>query len=300
MHQLFVWKEFSIYSGPSFSTTRHSHFFVQLCIANEGEFRLRGKNGIWRSYRAALIPSGVSHETEKSDRNFTIVLLDPLSFQTGLFSKIDEIGGEPGIDVSEKFSSEDIQFLLSIFRNASEDSKKKFLDFFESKFEIGEQGSELTNDKSNIRKLNKKTNTDPPYAKKSNPALFRLKEPNAPIDPRILECIEILSSAYDSPSSFEKEISLSELASRVKLSPGRFRHLFREETNITFSGYKLWLKTGKAILSLAGKPELTAAAYEGGFSDQAHFSRIFRRSFGMSPSDFAKNQDRFQIRFFRS
>ncbi|MCG6169110.1 AraC family transcriptional regulator [Leptospira sp. FAT2] len=300
MNRLLVWKEFSIYSGPSFSTTRHSHFFVQLCIANEGEFRLRGKNGIWRSYRAALIPSGVSHETEKSDRNFTIVLLDPLSFQTGILSKINGTGGEPGIDVSEKFSSEDIQFLLSIFENVSEESKKKFLDFFESKFEISGQDSELSTGNSNIETLNRKSDVDPPSAKKSAAALFRRKEPNVPIDPRILECVEILSSAYDSTSPFEKEISLSELANRVKLSPGRFRHLFREETNITFSGYKLWLKTGKAILSLAGNPELTAAAYEGGFSDQAHFSRIFRRSFGMSPSDFAKKPDRFQVRFFFS
>nr|WP_279306091.1 helix-turn-helix domain-containing protein [Leptospira ellisii] len=69
---------------------------------------------------------------------------------------------------------------------------------------------------------------------------------------------------------------------------------------MTFSGYKLWLKTQKAILSLRNRPELTTAAYEGGFSDQAHFSRIFRRSFGISPSDFAKNPDRFQVLFFFS
>ncbi|TGL76348.1 helix-turn-helix domain-containing protein [Leptospira yasudae] len=300
MHQFLVWKEFSVYSGPSFSTTRHSHFFVQLCIANEGEFRLRGKNGKWRSYRAALVPSGVSHETEKSNHDFTIVLLDPLAFQTEILSQRNSTGGEPAIDVSDRFSAKDIQFILSIFGNVSKDSRKKFTDFFESKFSIRERDSELPTGNPRTTTFNGESNIDSPSAKGSNSVWFAQKEPNIPIDPRILECMEILSSASDSTESMKKDISLIELASRVKLSAGRFRHLFREETNITFSGYKLWLKTRRAILSLAKNPELIAAAYEGGFSDQAHFSRIFRRSFGMSPSDFAKNQDRFRVRFFLS
>nr|PJZ94232.1 hypothetical protein CH379_03700 [Leptospira ellisii] len=119
------------------------------------------------------------------------------------------------------------------------------------------------------------------------------QKPHVINDFRISESVKLLSES-------EEDLPLSILSRKARLSPSRFRHLFREETGITFSGYKLWLKTQKAILSLRNRPELTTAAYEGGFSDQAHFSRIFRRSFGISPSDFAKNPDRFQVLFFFS
>ncbi|TGK34714.1 AraC family transcriptional regulator [Leptospira gomenensis] len=119
------------------------------------------------------------------------------------------------------------------------------------------------------------------------------RERNIINDVRISDSIKLLSES-------EEDVSLSILSRKAGLSPSRFRHLFREETGITFSGYKLWLKTQKAIFSLRDRLELTTAAYEGGFSDQAHFSRIFRRSFGISPSDFAKKPDRFHVRFFFS
>ncbi len=40
---------------------------------------------------------------------------------------------------------------------------------------------------------------------------------------------------------------------------------------------------------LAGNT-LTAAAYEGGFADSAHFSRTFRRMFGLAPSEILRKQ----------
>ena len=114
---------------------------------------------------------------------------------------------------------------------------------------------------------------------------------NFSTDKRILESIERLYISSD-------RLTLTELAKRANISTSRFRHLFKEETGIPLSAYQLWLKTRKAILYLVENQKLIEAAYEGGFSDQAHFSRIFRRSFGLNPSEFQKNKS-FSIKIFK-
>jgi len=63
----------------------------------------------------------------------------------------------------------------------------------------------------------------------------------------------------------------------------------REETGITFSGYRLWLKMRGAVLELAKDTDLGRAALNGGFADQSHFNRIVRRSFGFTPTWFVQS-----------
>lgn len=94
-----------------------------------------------------------------------------------------------------------------------------------------------------------------------------------------------------------EHLSLSELAAEAGLSPGRFRHLFRDETGITFSGYRLWQKTRRAMLVIGSHADLGSAALQGGFADQAHFNRIFRRSFGLTPSRLLKSGA--EVTFFK-
>ena len=109
------------------------------------------------------------------------------------------------------------------------------------------------------------------------------------IDARILKSLGHIEEEF---------FVLNQLAAEANLSVSRFRHLFKEETGFAFSVYRLWLKTQKAVKHLALRPELISAAYEGGFADQAHFSRIFRRSFGMNPSEFTKKENPFRAIFF--
>ncbi|MCG6142591.1 helix-turn-helix domain-containing protein [Leptospira mtsangambouensis] len=115
------------------------------------------------------------------------------------------------------------------------------------------------------------------------------KQTNRKLDPRIQKSIKDVEL---------DRFSLSHLAKEASLSVERFRHLFRQETGVPFSAYKLWLKTKKAVDYLANHPHLSNAAYEGGFADQSHFTRIFRRSFGVGPSDFTKKKEPFQAIFF--
>ncbi|MCW7468497.1 AraC family transcriptional regulator [Leptospira kanakyensis] len=109
------------------------------------------------------------------------------------------------------------------------------------------------------------------------------------IDPRIGQSIKNIEL---------EDFSLVRLAADAGLSVDRFRHLFSQEVGVPFSAYRLWLKTKKAVDYLANHPHLLDAAYQGGFADQSHFTRVFLRSFGVTPSSFTKKNEPFTAIFF--
>ena len=79
------------------------------------------------------------------------------------------------------------------------------------------------------------------------------------------------------------EASLDEAAAtaRVFLSGSRLRHLFVEQTGLAFKTYMLWQRLMRALQVYAEGRSLTEAAHQAGFSDSAHFSRVFKRYFGL-------------------
>lgn len=82
----------------------------------------------------------------------------------------------------------------------------------------------------------------------------------------------------------ETPVSLEDVARHVGLSPGRARHLFVDQTGLPFRTYVLWLRLMRAVELFSGGTSLTEAAHGAGFSDSSHFSRTFRRMFGI-PAD---------------
>jgi AraC family transcriptional regulator len=98
------------------------------------------------------------------------------------------------------------------------------------------------------------------------------------IDPRVQAT---LTAVHALPG---RRASLSTLADRVALTPGRLGALFRRDIGIPLRRYLLWLRLIDAIEALSHDANLTEAAHDAGFSDSAHFSRTFRRMFGMPPS----------------
>lgn len=103
-------------------------------------------------------------------------------------------------------------------------------------------------------------------------------QPRIAIDPRIRTAIDLMRTKLD------MTITLRHAASLVHLSPGRFRHLFVEQTGTPLRPYLLWLRIATAVESIARGESITEAAHLAGFSDSAHLARIFRRTFGMAPS----------------
>jgi AraC-like DNA-binding protein len=86
-----------------------------------------------------------------------------------------------------------------------------------------------------------------------------------------------------------RELHTSDLAGWTSLSKSRARHLFKEQTGVSFKRYLKWLKTMEAVkYACTANSNLTEAAHMAGFSDSAHLSRTFKEMFGLSPSSIFK------------
>lgn len=98
------------------------------------------------------------------------------------------------------------------------------------------------------------------------------------IDERIQRCIQIIRQ------SGSNAIHLQDVAEQVFLSPSRLSHLFKQETGLTFKKFVLHRKLVKSLKAMHNQLNLTEASYMGGFSDQPHFTKVFKKSFGIKPS----------------
>ena len=102
-------------------------------------------------------------------------------------------------------------------------------------------------------------------------------EPASPVDDRVSWAVAYIKQHIG------RAITLEEVAAAVNLSPGRFRHLFVEETGMALRPYILWLRFQRAWELISAGQNLTAAAHGAGFADSAHLSRTSRRMFGIPP-----------------
>lgn len=103
-----------------------------------------------------------------------------------------------------------------------------------------------------------------------------------PLDARVARSLLSLRMQRDEP------LARDDAASVTHLSASRFNHLFRKEMGISFRDYRVWTQIRSAIIGFRPDGSLTDAAMSGAFSDAAHFSRIFRQTFGMTPSSVLK------------
>jgi AraC-like DNA-binding protein len=79
-------------------------------------------------------------------------------------------------------------------------------------------------------------------------------------------------------------LTLEEVARHAGLSDGRFRHLFVEETGISFRAFLLWTRLNRALELGYGGASWTEAAHATNFADSPHLSRTMRRMYGLSPT----------------
>lgn len=106
--------------------------------------------------------------------------------------------------------------------------------------------------------------------------LASVQSPSArPLDPRIERALGIVRQELD------HTLTMTGVAEAVHLSPERFRHLFLEQTGIRFCPYVLWVRLETAVASYAAGSSLTDASHAAGFADSVHFSRTFKRMFGV-------------------
>lgn len=73
--------------------------------------------------------------------------------------------------------------------------------------------------------------------------------------------------------------------SQVDLSAGRLRELAQKELGASLAHFSLWRKLQRSISAAISGLDLAEAAYAGGFADQAHMARTFRRMLGLTLTD---------------
>jgi AraC-like DNA-binding protein len=79
-------------------------------------------------------------------------------------------------------------------------------------------------------------------------------------------------------------LSQLELADRLKMERTSALRMFKAATGVTFRRFKQWSALQHAARQIAAGELVRTAAMDAGFADTAHLTRIFRASFGLTPS----------------
>ena len=103
-------------------------------------------------------------------------------------------------------------------------------------------------------------------------------QPSVITDPRIERAVAYINS------SLSGSLTLEDVAKQAYLSPGRFRHLFVDQTGMALRPYILWRRFLRVWELLMAGETLSMAAHDAGFADAAHLTRTSRRMFGLAPS----------------
>lgn len=114
------------------------------------------------------------------------------------------------------------------------------------------------------------------------------KNDRPPVDLRIEEAIRLIEGSESIDSDVYDRIAKS-----LFLSKSRFLHLFKEEIGMDFKNYLLLKKLEKTFYYVAErKITITQAALLAGFSSSSHFSTACMKHYGISLTDFLKEQNK--------
>jgi AraC family transcriptional regulator len=89
----------------------------------------------------------------------------------------------------------------------------------------------------------------------------------------------------------EGNATLRELAAGVETSPFHLCRAFKRATGVTLTAYRHDLRLRLALDRLHGRTDLTDLALDLGYSSHSHFTRVFRRHFGVTPSAWTRSRD---------
>lgn len=244
--RFFMWKNMALYLGPGFETDCHAHYAVQVSIGLQQPLRIR------------------AFGTDRWRSEHVAIVPSNAKHQLGVQQgAVVFVYLDPGHALAPLSSD-----------SGSRDQNLSFFPEQRARFIYKENLIAALTDLNchEIRKWIEELLYGLAPASVHKPA----KE-----DPRIKRSLELLS--VETP---ESPMRLSDISAAVGLSTGRFRHRFKEITGTNFTAFRIWQRLHSAVAAALEKRDLTFAAHSAGFADLAHFSRSFRRTFGVTPRDF--------------
>lgn len=130
---------------------------------------------------------------------------------------------------------------------------------------------------SEIREFEEKTINDFYLKFHNNEAKLKASDTN----------IYIVNATKYIREMFANNITISKVADELEISESYLVKLFRSELGMTFIEY---LTKYRMYLSLSKLSKMSSTVYsvaeEVGYSDYRYFTRLFRKTFGINPSDF--------------
>ena len=93
-------------------------------------------------------------------------------------------------------------------------------------------------------------------------------------------------------ASYNKDISISDLAETFSLNPTYMSRVFKQQTGRTPTRFitELRINQAKKLLVQQTELEIKEVAVLTGFQDQGYFSRLFKKESGVSPLDYRKQK----------
>jgi AraC-like DNA-binding protein len=96
------------------------------------------------------------------------------------------------------------------------------------------------------------------------------------------DCVELARAIL--ARAFAEPLSLSGLAAAAGVSVAHLCRSFRRRTGRTLSAHRLHLRLRASLEPVVAGRDLSAVAFELGFSSHSHFTACFRNAFGLTPS----------------
>jgi AraC family transcriptional regulator len=112
------------------------------------------------------------------------------------------------------------------------------------------------------------------------------REPSPPTRRLIRRTKEFLEVNLAGP------IRLADVARGVGASPAYLTDVFHQVEGVPLHRYLTQLRLARALVELPHASDLTTLALELGFSSHSHFTAVFRRAFGCTPSRFRESTRR--------
>jgi transcriptional regulator GlxA family with amidase domain len=107
----------------------------------------------------------------------------------------------------------------------------------------------------------------------------------SPHDPRVRGALRLIQNEFK-----DHDLTVANLAQKLGLSPSRLRQLFASELGSTPKSYirEIRLARARTLLEHSGLSikEVMAAV---GFNDPSHFSKDYKRRFGLMPSKYRES-----------
>jgi len=103
---------------------------------------------------------------------------------------------------------------------------------------------------------------------------------------RLVDRVKVLLA-----SDLSRRWTLAGIAAEIRGSPVYLTQAFQQVEGMPLYRYHLHLRLARALDLIAEREDLSALAQDLGFSSHSHFSAAFKRSYGRTPSDFAKDFD---------